>query len=189
MRAIGVTGTHGSGKDTAAQILAELLDAPNYNLADELREELRRRGLEVNRDNLTAVVTAWRKKEGGDVLAKRIYSRIIGLQKKPSFVVMGPMRHPAEVSFFKKKFGKKFVLLAVDAPAEIRFQRMKERMREGEAKMTFAQFKEKEAREMSGKGADMNISACMAQADYTVSNEGTMAELKKKLAGFVKKVS
>ena len=52
---IGITGTLGAGKGTIVDYMVNNLNFVHYSVRGFISEEIKRRGLEVNRDNLTAV--------------------------------------------------------------------------------------------------------------------------------------
>jgi dephospho-CoA kinase len=82
------------------------------------------------------------------------------------------------VEFFRKQKG--FVLLAVDAPIEVRYARTRARGRD-ESATTFDEFRRKEELEMAGNETEQQIALCMAMADRTIFNDGTIEELHRKV--------
>ena len=55
MNIIGITGTIGAGKGTIVDYLVKEKGYVHYSVREFLAEEVKRRGLEVNRDTLTEV--------------------------------------------------------------------------------------------------------------------------------------
>jgi dephospho-CoA kinase len=168
---IGLTGTNGAGKGEVAAHLKGRGYA-HLSLSDILREELAARGLEAGRDNLIRIGNELRTAHGPEVLARRTMDRVRG----PS--VIDSIRNPREVEFFRKQKG--FVLLAVDAPIEVRYARTRARGRD-ESTATFDEFRRKEALEMAGNETDQQLALCMAMADRTIFNDGTIEELRRKV--------
>ncbi len=170
-RLIGLTGTNAAGKgETAA-----FFKARGYayaSLSDAIRDELRARGLEPSRDNLIRTGNELRERFGPDVLARRIMAKIEG----PT--VIDSIRNTREVAFFRTQPG--FVLLAVDAPVEVRFARTAARGRD-ESAATLEEFRRKEDEERAGGEAAQQLEACMAQADHLVWNAGTLDDLHREL--------
>ena len=168
---IGLTGTNGAGKGEVAAYLKGRGYA-YLSLSDILREELVARGLKAGRDNLIRTGNELRAAYGSDVLARRIMDKVRG----PS--VIDSIRNPREVEFFRKQEG--FVLLAVDAPIEVRFARARARGRD-ESAATLDEFRRKEDLEMAGNETNQQLALCMAMADRTIVNDGTIEELRRKV--------
>ncbi len=171
-RLIGLTGTNGAGKGEVAAILAKKGYA-YFSLSDEIREELRKKGKEPTRDNLIAQGNALRKRYGADILARRVMRKI-----KAKKAVIDSIRTSEEVTFFRKQPG--FLLLAIDAPVELRYKRIKKRGR-AESASTLAEFIAKENEEMSGDVGEQQLRYCLALADITIINDGTLAALRRKI--------
>jgi len=115
-RLIGLTGTNGAGKGEVASFYQK--KGYGYlSLSDILREELKSRSLQASRDNLITCGNELREKFGADILARRVAARIVG----PT--VIDSIRHPAEIEYLRS-LGS-FILIAVEAPVEMRFNRVK----------------------------------------------------------------
>lgn len=168
---IGLTGTNGAGKGEAAAFLVRLGYA-YLSLSDILREELSARGLEESRDNLIRIGNELREKSGPDVLARRTGEKISG----PT--VIDSIRNPKEIEFFRTLEG--FILLAVDAPIEIRYERARTRGRD-ESAATLEDFRKKEEMEMTGNESAQQLARCMVLADRLIINDGTLDDLHRRL--------
>jgi dephospho-CoA kinase len=168
---IGLTGTNGAGKGEAAAFLGTRGFAC-LSLSDVLREELAARSLAASRDNLIAVGNELRGRFGPDVLARRTMDKVRG----PS--VIDSIRNPREVEYLRRQEG--FVLIAIDAPIEVRFARAKARGRD-ESAATLEEFRAKEEIEMAGSETGQQLAKCMAMADRLVANDGTLEELRRKV--------
>ena len=168
---IGLTGTNGAGKGEAAAYLRNKGYAC-LSLSDALREELAARGLPASRDNLIAVGNELRARFGPDVLALRTMVKVLG----PT--VIDSIRNPSEVEYLRRQEG--FILIAVDAPIEIRFARAQARGRD-ESAATLDEFRAKEAVEMDGSETGQQLARCMAMADRSIQNDGTIEELWRKV--------
>ncbi|MDH4196360.1 MAG: hypothetical protein OEW05_03030, partial [Candidatus Aminicenantes bacterium] len=73
-----------------------------------------------------------------------------------------------------------FVLVAIDAPAEVRFARVRARGR-NESAATLEEFLAKEDEERRGGEADQQLDACLALADIRIENTGTIQDLHRRL--------
>ena len=170
-RLIGLTGTNGAGKgETAAFFVAR--GYVYFSLSDILREELQARGETVSRDNLIRTGNELRERYGPDVLAKRTVAKVGG----PA--VIDSIRNTHEVAFLRRQDG--FVLLAIDAPVEVRFARVAARGRD-ESAADLESFRKKEEQERTGGETSQQLEACMAAADRLILNDGTIPDLHRKL--------
>lgn len=172
---IGLTGTNGAGKGEAASFFKDN-GFESYSLSDLIREELKKRGTPITRSNLIRTGNELRLRFGSDILARRVMERIKGK------AVIDSIRNISEVEYFRQQSG--FILLAIDAPAEIRFQRVKKRGRDESAE-TLQEFLAKEKEEMGRDKDRQQIQECMAAADFLVINDGTIEDFRKKLEKFL----
>lgn len=172
---IGLTGTNGAGKGEAASCFVERGYA-YFSLSDVIREELRKENQEITRDNLIRMGNFMRQQFSPDILARRVAKNI---KEK---AVIDSIRNPKEVWFFQNQ--DNFTLLAFDAPAELRFERVKTRGRE-ESVSSLQEFIAKEAEEMGTDENSQQLLACMELADFTIINDGTIEELRNKLEEFL----
>ena len=174
-RLVGLTGTNGAGKGEAAAFFMSRGYA-YASLSDILRDELRARGLEVTRDNLIRTGNELRERSGPDILARRTMAKV----KAPA--VIDSIRNIREVEYFRTQKG--FILLALDAPVEVRFGRVAARGRD-ESAATLEEFRKKEEEERAGGKAAQQLEACMAAADQLILNIGTIEDLHRKLERFL----
>jgi len=170
-RLIGLTGTNGAGKGEAAAYL-EKKGYIYFSLSDVIREKLKEDGLEASRDNLIRKGNDLRKQGGPDILARLVMDRVRGR------AVIDSIRNPKEVEYLKKQ--RRFILIAIDAPAAIRFERVQKRGRDESAR-TLAEFVRKEAEENGSDAAGQQLRGCLALADRTIINDGTLEELGRQL--------
>jgi dephospho-CoA kinase len=170
-RLVGLTGTNGSGKSEAAAYLVNRGYA-YLSLSDIIRDKLREEGREASRDNLIAEGNALRREHGPDVLARLVLEKVRGR------TVIDSLRNPHEVALLKRQEG--FVLLAVDAPAAVRFERVRRRGR-NESAATLEEFVAKEREEMAANPEAQQLDRCLSLADITIWNGGTLDELHRRL--------
>lgn len=168
---IGLTGTNGAGKGEVAAFL-EKRGYAYFSLSDLIRADLQKEGNEITRNNLIRAGNQLRKKYGPDILARRVMKKVKGK------AVIDSIRNPAEVKHLRKQ--DSFILLAVDAPVEARFERIKTRGR-NESASTLDEFIEKEREEMTRQEKGQQLQTCMNLADYRIVNDGTIEKLHKKL--------
>lgn len=182
---VGFVGLLASGKSTAAQHAAKILKCRAYALGDEVRRALKKKKMKVTREALQALGVSERKKFGSGIWAKRLVARIT--KTSAAAAVVEGFRNAEEVREFRKAFGKTFVLIAVTAPVELRFERAKRRMRESERVTSLAAFKKSEAAEPRG-AAGGGIAACIAKADYKIVNAGSARGFRKRIEWLVKRL-
>jgi dephospho-CoA kinase len=168
---IGLTGTNGAGKGEAATFLMEKGYA-YFSLSDVIREELKKKKQELTRDNMIRMGNFMREHFSPDILARMVAEKITGK------AVVDSIRNPREVEYFRCK--EDFTLLAIDAPVELRFDRVKKRGR-NESAGSLEEFLAKEAEEMGTDESRQQLLACMKMADHTIINDGTLEDLRKKL--------
>src|SRR3989344_3011319 len=140
---IGLTGENCAGKGTVADYLARK-GFYYYSLSDIIREELANEGKEITREAVIAKGNSLRQNFGSDVLAKRTIAK---LQPDRNYVI-DSIRNPAEAKALLAT--GKMTLIYVTAPAEVRFERMKARRREGDPR-SFEAFKTIDKLEIEGK--------------------------------------
>ncbi|AKM82566.1 TPA: hypothetical protein DD449_01500 [Candidatus Berkelbacteria bacterium] len=172
---LGISGTFGGGKDTIAEYLIEK-DFQHISCSDILREEARRRGLTVERENLRILGNEFLKKIGPGALAKKAVK-----EKTKKNLALSSVRQPGEVDYLHTI--EDFKLIFVDAPIELRFERMKKRSENDpekieEQQMSLEDLKHREDLEMSGKSSQV-LSYCKENADYLIDNSKTKEDLYK----------
>ena len=170
-RLIGLTGTNAAGKgEVAAYLKTKGFEA--FSLSDVIREHLRKRGLDVTRDNLIAAGNSLRRRYGADILARRVMKKVTGR------MVVDSIRNSREVAFLRRQKG--FILVGVDAPAGLRYERTRRRGR-AESAGTFEEFVKKEKQEMAGGTSGQQIRRCLDLADVTIVNDGSLRALHRQI--------
>ena len=191
---IGLVGQNCSGKDTAANYLASM-GFERYSLSDYLREIVEKKELAlqdekqknpslfakimgilggaggksaVTREKLIEVGNALRAEFGPGVLGEKALQHF-----KPGkdYVVIS-IRTPAEAKALMQN--EEFVLVALDAPASVRFQRMKSRHRE-EDPSTFENFMAVEKKENEG-GDRLSVAETMKMAKYSLDSSSSIED-------------
>src|SRR5688572_25799323 len=92
---IGIAGTFASGKDTAADYLVKHYGFLHVSTGDLIREETKRLGKSIHRDNLVGVANEMRTTKGGGVFVEMALEEFRKSNAK-GLVVSG-IRHPGEV--------------------------------------------------------------------------------------------
>ena len=165
---IGITGCNGSGKGEVAEYLKKL-GYQYLSLSDIIREETAKKGLELNRDNLIQMGNEIRQKYGASELAKRTISKITGKR-----CVIDSIRNLAEIQELRKQ--PNFLLIGVDAPVELRYNRIVARGKETD-KVSFEDFQRQEELENFKSSTGQQLKECMKVVDKIIINDGSMEKL------------
>ncbi|MDR0800670.1 MAG: AAA family ATPase [Endomicrobium sp.] len=161
---IGLTGSYCSGKDAIAEYISKKYGYKHYSLSDILREMMKEKGIEPNRENLMAFGTELREENGNGILAKKVLEKI-GFNGK---CCITSIRHSVEVEELKKR--KDFILVNVVALQSVRFKRMQKRERLGDPQ-TLKKFVEFEEKESQTEGSGQQLGKTANMADITFVND------------------
>lgn len=172
---IGITGRIGSGKEEIAKFFAKKKFV-YFTLSIVIREEAVKRGIEVTRKNLQDLGDLLRKEEGPGALVKRLLNQ---MQPGKNYVIDG-IRNPGEIEVLRKF--KNFFLIGIDAPQNIRFQRMLRRAKESDPK-TWGDFLIADNRDFHDPDdiLGQQVHACMKMADFIIVNDGSLKEFKENI--------
>ncbi len=159
---IGIAGSFSSGKDTVAHRLVADFGFTHVSTSDIVREIALRERDSIERPVLHEVADQHRKRDGAGVFVRH------ALQKPHPLVVTG-IRALGEAKELKQHGG---VLLFVDAPLEVRYDRMKARHRDSETSLSIEEFRANEEKEWheGDSDADFNLRDIKAMADVMVDN-------------------
>ena len=165
---LGLTGPNSSGKGEIAAHLQSHHGYSAVSLSDVLRDEARQRGLDPVRGVLIPLGNELRARLGPGALAELVLPRLQPL------TLVDSIRNPEEVAVLRRLPG--FVLLGVEAPLPLRFERSLERARPGDPH-SLAEFGAREEQENSSDPKAQQLRATAALADHVVSNAGTLGDL------------
>lgn len=172
---IGLTGRNAAGKGT----VAEWLQSQGFfytSLSDAIRSYLREQGQEPTRDNLTAAGRLLREQGGPAVLAVRTLASLPANRD----CIVDSVRNPAEVQALRAR--RDFLFVEVVADEAVRYARLRDRNRAGDAQ-SFEEFQRQEAAELtSASAAGQQLVATAALADVRVDNNGSAGDLQAALA-------
>lgn len=168
---IGLTGTNGAGKTEISNYLVKR-GFEFFSLSDVIRDELKKNGLQETRENLISKGNELREKFGPSVLTERIVRKI----KKDAIV--DSIRNVHEIERLRKEHD--FVLLAIDAPIKLRYERLKKRKRSGD-NISLQDFKKYEEMEKKGSKNAQQLEKCMKLSDHTIINDSTLEEFHRKI--------
>src|SRR6266404_7917401 len=113
---IGITGTLGAGKTTAANYLKSK-GFQHFSVREFIAGEVHKQGLAVNRETLTLVANQIRTQHGPEYIVPKL---IEAAQKQEEPAVIESIRAVGEAEGLKKHGG---YLMAVNANAKLRYER------------------------------------------------------------------
>jgi dCMP deaminase len=175
---IGLTGPNASGKGEIAEILKKR-NYKYYSCSDIIREECDKRNLEKNRENLINIGNELRENFGPNILAKKLLEKIQNDKNNgiTNFII-DSIRNPSEVIALRED--KDFILLGINAPVELRYERANKRGRNENAN-TLYEFMQIEEKENSSNPNAQQQNTVYKMADKYVFNDSTIEELEKRL--------
>lgn len=182
---IGITGTFGSGKSTAASFLSNL-SYTKISLSSFLEDEAeKRKKKRITRRLLQDIGNEWREKYGRGVLAKKAIEYIKKSDKK-RFVVDG-IRNTGEIEVFKIEAD--FTLVGIIADRSVRFERLKKLKRRED--LTPELFYKLDCRDLGlgQKTTGLQVAFCFSLADYFIENNASIEVLTSKLEALIKKIT
>ncbi len=174
---IGITGSYGTGKDAVAEILQQM-NFYHVSLSDLIREEAKKRKVELVRDKLIDLGNELRTQYGAEVLAKRALEKV----KDGENYVFTSVRNPAEVELLQKR--EDFLLVKVVAPEKVCLKRLVTRNRENDPK-TLEELRKISARENTSNPASQQLFKVASMAKITLNNDADLETLKKKVQKLV----
>lgn len=166
MRVIGTVGLPGSGKGEFAAV-AEDAGVPVVVMGDVIRAETRDRGLDPA-EHHGQVAQDLRREYGPGAIAERTLPRVREELQRHDTVVIDGIRSDAEVERFQSAFGEAFRLISIEAPFEVRAERVGARGRD-QTDANGESLRERDQREL-GFGMD----EAMEEADITIDNTGSL---------------
>ena len=172
MITIGITGTLGAGKGTIVDYLQKAKGFAHYSVRAFLIDEIKRRGLEVNRDSMTLVGNDLRAQHSPSWIVEQLYHQA---QASGCNCIIESVRTPGEVNALRSK--PNFYLFAVDADTRVRYERAVLRGSETDH-IDYETFVANEQREMDNDDPNkQNLRYCIDQADYRFDNNGSIEAL------------
>jgi len=173
MKIIAFAGMPCSGKSEAVQIARDK-GIPVVRMGDMVWEETKRQGKTLNDKNVGEVANTMREKHGMDIWAQRTVVKIQSLKKSPTLVIDG-VRNKEEIDYFRKKLGNEFLVIAIDAPDNLRRKRALSRKRTDDS-TEIKDLEERDQREIK-----WGLKNVIALADIVLTNNGSLKEFQKQV--------
>lgn len=186
VKVIGLTGTIAAGKEVVKQILLQKLNCYQVTLSGAIFGQLEKKKGIFNRKTMQDMGNELRQKYGGHVLAK--VSTEFMPRDRPYLIVDG-IRNPAEAEWLKNAYRGNFVLIAVDAPQQARFERMIKRAKPTDPK-TFEEFADIDNRDQGTNEPPygQQVRRCIQMADFVIDTDGDPAKVAEKVAEIIPKI-
>jgi dephospho-CoA kinase len=183
---IGIVGPIAAGKGVAGYYLMNKYGFVSFSLSSIIHEEIRNRGIKTfTRSTLQDIGNDLRRRYGNQVLAERAIKTIHfnGLSR----IIIEGIRNPGEVRYLKKL--PNFILIAIKAKKEVRFERIKTRAKPWDPK-TLDEFIEMDRRDLGYHEAELGqqVGECIKMADYIITNNEDWESFYKKIDKVAKKI-
>lgn len=180
---IGITGTLGAGKGTIVDYLVEKKGFKHFSAREYITRELKKRQLPIDRDHLTWVANELRSKNSPSFIIDELFEEAKSTGKN---CVIESIRTPGEVESLRKN--EQFVLLAVDANRQLRYERILARKSATDF-VDFETFVANENREMNSQDPNnQNLTICIQMADFVLQNDGDIDQLNSELDNIIAKI-
>ena len=179
MKVVAVVGMTGSGKSEVARIFKDG-GFTTVRFGDVTDEEVKKQGLPLNESNERKAREYLRKEHGMAAYAILNRPRIDAALKKSNVVVDG-LYSWEEYLYLKETYNFDFVVVAVWSAPETRYTRL------GKRKIRPLTHEEASGRD-TAEIENLNKGGPIAMADFTVSNESTLNELKTQVERTIEKL-
>ncbi len=166
----------GSGKTTIASYLKETHRFSLINMGDIVRNAMSAEGLEINSNSLREFSDKLRKTYGYAAIAQMTIE-VIGKNYKGENLCIDGIRSPWEIRYFKDHLTDAFIMLAIESPTELRYDRLLARLRpdDPETRIGLAERDKKE----EGFG----VAEAIKLADFKIQNTSTVEALHREIEG------
>jgi dephospho-CoA kinase len=175
MKLIVTVGMPGSGKDELLEI-ARTIGLATLKMGDLVRDETRRRGLQLTNANVGRIASEERDKHGGGIWAQRALPKLTETR-----MLVDGCRSDSEVLVFRHNFSDLFVL-GIFASPETRYDRMTARSRNDDGG-SLQDFFDRDRRELK-----WGIGNAFALADGMLINEGPIDTFRRDARTMLEKV-
>jgi len=178
---IWITGTLWAGKWTIVDYLVKNKWFVHFSVREYLIQEIKKRGMPVNRDSMVEVANDLRAKYWSSYIVEELYKQAKETGKD---CIIESIR--AEWEALALKWKDKFLLFSIDADPKIRYDRVVLRWSETD-KISYDEFIMNEQREMENTDpTKQNLSKCIALSDYVFTNNGTLEQLHEQIKQVIK---
>lgn len=178
---IAVVGYPGAGKTEAGEMLANLTDGILIETGDIVRAGAEEHYGKPAEDLASGVLgdysTMRREQDGGDYVAQDVLKRLaahVEFPERPA--IISGLRDTESPGLLRKHLDH-FEIVWIHAPFDVRLQRLQDRGRQDEGGYDREELAERDGRESMWGVSDLSF-----MADSQIPNEGTLKELRNRLA-------
>ena len=177
MQIMGISGLPGSGKSLVSEIATEK-GAMIVSMGDIIREEAKKRG-----ESSKETAQNLRAELGQYIVSELTIKKIKKLQDEglESSIIVEGIRSPHEVDMFKENFDN-FIILSIFANPTLRFERLKNRMREDDS-TDYNEFKARDQMEL-----DFGIGDVISLSDKIIINERDLESYTEEIKKFLEEI-
>lgn len=177
---IAIVGMPGAGKTEAADFFREK-NISVIRFGEVTDDGLKEKGLVINSENEKKFREKLRKDFGMEAYAIKSLPKIKAALEKANIICIDGLRSFEEYEYLSKKY-EDLILLAIYAPSDVRYKRLKNRK--------IRSVSPKNARERDiAELINLHMGPPIAMADYLIKNEGTKADLMLDLEFFLTSIS
>lgn len=168
---LGITGLPSSGKGEFSEV-AKTHDFYELIMGDVIRNECKRRGLPVNRENSNKIMLKLREERGDNAVALITLEWIeTAIKKGKNRILIDGIRSMEEVNTFRNIYPD-MLLIAIHADPKTRYQRAKNRKRQDDA-YSWDSFHRRDQLEL-----DVGIGNAIALSDIMISSKNNLSSVK-----------
>ncbi len=179
MKVVSIVGMAGAGKSEVSGVF-EKNGFIRVRFGDVTDAEIRKRGLELNEESERYIRELLREEHGMSVYAKLNLPRIDSALRRSDVVIDG-LYSWEEYTFLKNYYGEDFYVVAVWASPRTRYARLTSRLKR---RLTVEEAASRDKAEIE----NVNKSAPIAMADFTIINESSVEDLRKQAKEIVAKL-
>lgn len=165
---VGLAGKIGSGKTVVSDYLHLKYGADQMRFSCILMDILDRLHLPPEREYLQKIGHSLRTSLGEDVIVNAFSEDL--KENKSRIIIVDGIRYMNEVEMLRKFENN--LLLYIDAPVEIRYNRCVRRGEKGEGELSFQEFMRAEKRE-----TERHLDEISKIADYSITNTKSIEDL------------
>lgn len=185
---IGLVGYAGSGKDTVANMLVER-GFTHCSASDLVRDEIQARGLRPSRELQTQVANEVRAARGDTHFISVAYKRAASENPRRGVVISG-IYAEAEAQFLLHELDGALLAITSGVGAEPDEGRIRSRADGARDRLSPEELRAAHGRESGGRtSAEANVMRCIELANYRLTNDGTIDELRSAVDRLVAQVT